>query len=353
MATNKNQHYVPKCYLRAFASDDGQRSTNIYNLRSGAFIKGAPIRQQCVKTNFYGKDLVLERAFQPLEGAYAAALNTLLNTGRLGPPELETFRRFIALQSARTETAAKRIFASQADMAALIFRDEAEHEQFGRMTEKQALIMSLQHAEMLLHMTSDLAVRLFRNDTKIDFLTSDDPVVSCNRLVVAKEKRLMGGAGLGTAGLTIYFPISPRYLLVLFDKFVYAPQGFAWNTIPITKPADILAVNCLQYIKCNQLLYFSRDNQRDLVRSVAEMSLPHRPEQWHTVNIAVPDKVHADGKSYKVVTSEEAKQHDEAMVHLHSKPLTTPVWFSGMPFRTKPRFIDTRTGRGLVRLGSP
>lgn len=106
MTAYKAQHYVPKCYLRQFASDTSRRSISLYNLRSEKFISGAPIRHQCAKTNFYGDDLVLERAFQPLEGEYASTVQAIMATASKPPSWFSgmPFRakpKFIDTQSGR------------------------------------------------------------------------------------------------------------------------------------------------------------------------------------------------------------------------------------------------------------
>lgn len=353
MTAYKAQHYLPKCYLREFASDAGRRSIVLYNILNNRYISGASIRHQCARADFYGDDLALERAFQPLEGEYALVVRQIERSGMANKDQVSVLRRFAALQATRTETAAKRLLASQDDMASMIFRDRAEYELFGRLTERQAILMNLEHADLTLRMISDLSVRVFRNRTGVDFITSDEPVVFCNRLTVAREKRFMGASGLEAAGLTVYLPLSPRYLLVLFDQAVYAPKGFAWETVEISKPADIMAINCLQFIRCSKNLYFADQEQRSLVEAVVGMAKSSRPTSWHTVRVAIPDREYDGGRYYRVVSPEEARSHEKALVHLHSEPVNPPSWFSGIPFRSKPQFVDSNTGRGLVRITAP
>lgn len=65
MASNKNQHFVPRCYLRPFTLDGNGLSINIFNIDRSRAIKNAPVKNQCSGDYFYGKDQKLERALQP------------------------------------------------------------------------------------------------------------------------------------------------------------------------------------------------------------------------------------------------------------------------------------------------
>lgn len=71
MASNKNQHYVPQCYLRQFAAGNSASAINLFNIDREKFINCAPLKNQCSKSYFYGDDLELEKALQPIEGCYA------------------------------------------------------------------------------------------------------------------------------------------------------------------------------------------------------------------------------------------------------------------------------------------
>jgi hypothetical protein len=77
MASNKNQHFVPRCYLRAFSSDGGGLVINLLNLDRHRTIPNAPLKGQCSRSYFYGEDLRLEKALQTFEGPYATMLTDI------------------------------------------------------------------------------------------------------------------------------------------------------------------------------------------------------------------------------------------------------------------------------------
>src|SRR5439155_750653 len=64
MATNKNQHFVPRCYLRPFTLDSGGLAITLLNIDRMKFVEGAPVKHQCSGDYFYGEDLALEKAHQ-------------------------------------------------------------------------------------------------------------------------------------------------------------------------------------------------------------------------------------------------------------------------------------------------
>jgi hypothetical protein len=81
MASNKNQHFVPRCYLKPFAIEPSRAAINLLNIDRLRFIEGAPIKHQCSGNYFHGKDIQLELALQATEGAYAQALAGIIKPG--------------------------------------------------------------------------------------------------------------------------------------------------------------------------------------------------------------------------------------------------------------------------------
>jgi len=78
MASNKNQHFVPRCYLRPFTHDGADSAINLYNIDRQKFIEMASVKHQCSGDYFYGSDPLLENAIQSTEGAYGTALREIL-----------------------------------------------------------------------------------------------------------------------------------------------------------------------------------------------------------------------------------------------------------------------------------
>src|SRR4051812_994327 len=109
MASNKNQHFVPRCYLRPFTIDEADSAINLYNVDRRKFIERAPVKHQCSGAYFYGKDPLLEKAIQAIESKYGAALREILGPGyRLTDEHRYLLKLFWLLQHLRTEAASRR-----------------------------------------------------------------------------------------------------------------------------------------------------------------------------------------------------------------------------------------------------
>jgi hypothetical protein len=60
MPANKSHHYVPKLYLRNFTSAENSKSISLYNIEKNRLVLRAPIKGQCCRDYFYGKDPATE-----------------------------------------------------------------------------------------------------------------------------------------------------------------------------------------------------------------------------------------------------------------------------------------------------
>jgi hypothetical protein len=121
MATNKNQHFVPRCYLRAFTLDSANSAINLFNIDRIRVVERAPVKHQCSGDYFYGDNPALEKALQATEGAYAAAVREILTPGfALTDTHRDVLRRFWLLQHMRTEAASRRAVEMAAETRALV-----------------------------------------------------------------------------------------------------------------------------------------------------------------------------------------------------------------------------------------
>ncbi|MCK4205431.1 DUF4238 domain-containing protein [Brucella pituitosa] len=72
MPANKSQHFVPRCYLRAFSANSEGVAINVFNMARELLIEAASTKGQCARSYFYGRDGELERALQKPEGGSTA-----------------------------------------------------------------------------------------------------------------------------------------------------------------------------------------------------------------------------------------------------------------------------------------
>src|ERR1700687_1259532 len=102
MPTQKNQHFVPRCALKPFTVRAEGRAVHLYNLDADRPVQNAPIKGQCSRDYFYGKDLKVENHLGNLEGHYARILGELVNGTNLTRADEDWLRLFTIIQSMRT-----------------------------------------------------------------------------------------------------------------------------------------------------------------------------------------------------------------------------------------------------------
>lgn len=66
MASNKNQHFVPRCHLKPFTLDSTKKNINLFNIDREQILENVPIKNQCSSDYFYGSDQnTLKMQFKP------------------------------------------------------------------------------------------------------------------------------------------------------------------------------------------------------------------------------------------------------------------------------------------------
>jgi len=228
MASNKNQHYVPRCYLKPFTYRGENASINIFNIDRYKFIKGAPVKNQCSGDYFYGKDDQLETAIQAVEQGYGQVLKLILNANSaISEGCLDVLKIFWVFQYMRTEGASRR-FAQMSDDALSVIPADYNYS----FDLKEAVQAAMHAVAGCMHVMSDLKVCLLRNATEIPYITSDDPAVLTNRWQL-EDRRTRGRAlGLKQAGAIFLLPLSPKIMCIGYDPSIYniANKG-GWLTI--------------------------------------------------------------------------------------------------------------------------
>ena len=172
------------------------------------------LTNQCSRDYFYGKDQVLEKAIQSVEGAYAQTLSNILQAGfHVTDETREVLRVFWLMQHMRTEAAAKRAAAWSVAMANRAGVDESSF----RLEIKEAVRLGMLVFASEMHAIDDVKICLLRNCTGIPFVTSDDPAVLTNRWNLIDPKRAAQTFGIGSAGNLFLLPLSPEVLCLGYD----------------------------------------------------------------------------------------------------------------------------------------
>lgn len=322
MANNRNQHFVPRCYLKPFTKDGAGLAINLYNLKLSRVIPDAPVKNQSSGNYFYGKDQKLEDAIQSVEGPFAQVVTDICsNTSPVTRNQKAVLRRFIYLQYLRTEARSSAIAYTT---FALIDIPGVNVE---RPSLKEAMREAVQEAMYLyvtnIRMLDDLKVCLIRNRTAVPFFTSDDPAIMANRWH-QKDARTRGRSfGLGNPGLIFLLPLSPSVLCILYDGDVYSvPNHGGW--IAARKVTDIRLLNEHQILNCTYNLYFQNwENREDIAIHVAKAKIGRTSVPIDVVT-AMYDKTTDRGERYSVVPKSELQPDRNQLVHVLTPPRDHP-----------------------------
>lgn len=345
MASNKNQHYVPQCYLKNFATDESKAAICLYNLDRKKLIKNAPIKNQCSKDYFYGEDLVLEKALQPIEGKFSELVRTIAKSNYvLKETDKLFFKNFWLLQYLRTDAASRRAVELSEGIG------EAVGETDFKLEIKTAVQESMRTYHIVQDIVRDLKVCLFKNYTKTNFIISDDPAVLTNRWFLQDKRAKHESFGLGAAGCLFILPLTPKLLMMAYDGDVYSvSKTKGWVSIKNT--SDIDAFNYLQLINCRANLYTENSGSFEYLEVLHEMVEDVKPEHKHRIKYSVLDNDNdiVSMKRFRVVESYESEEHTEALIHCQAIHVAPPIWPKVINWRNKGFVMTNGTGIGFVR----
>ncbi|MEO8332135.1 MAG: DUF4238 domain-containing protein [Gallionella sp.] len=345
MATNKNQHFVPRCYLRPFTIDSANLAINLFNIDRLKFIECASVKHQCSGDYFYGEDLGLEKALQFTEGSYAAALREILKPNyNLTDSHRKLLRRFWLLQHMRTEAASRRAIEMTEAMGDVIGGEASSF----RLGIREAVQDAMRAFVERMDMVDDLKICLLRNRTAIPFITSDDPAVLTNRWYLVDRRTRGASFGLQSAGNLLLLPLSPKVLCIGYDGDVYSvPHKGGWADVRHDK--DIQALNQHQLLNCRANIFIHDQVHARGVHDAYSRIAPLRPSARHKINYAVLDRHEGDITRYRVVDRTLAGEHQEALIHTQAVHAIPSAWPRQILWRPKGIVFTNGTGIGYMR----
>ena len=268
----KNQHYVPKCYLRNFANGENSIATFMHSKQK--FVQFASLDSVVAEEYFYGKDLLIEKMFSKFEGMWAEAFKTLISNKDVSDKELfETIYHiiaFIAFQHSRT----RRVYDTQFEFKQYLTQYTIQHS--ASQAAADQIIdqyfpadLNLMEAPVSAGFSNidtfrDLSLLFIENDSSIPFITSDNPVVLYNPFLISHNYQ--GNYGLNAVGLCLFLPLSPKIGICLFDPKTYYSTN---NDIVCTISSDIShELNKLSCRNAYKYTFFSQKHTKDYAESL-------------------------------------------------------------------------------------
>lgn len=344
MPSNKNQHYVPRAHFKPFSSEGCGRSVNLYNIKTGP-VQNAPVRGQCSKSYFYGKDSKLDDLLKKVEGVYATIVRRLESDATsINERDLENLLLFTIMQLARTEFAIERRKALTADMKNAVFIDhlskepEPSHEEIVNST----MLVFLKSREYL----RDLRQCIVVNKTHMNFITSDDPAVIANRF----HTQRLGTTthGLGSSGTLLVLPLTPCHAFMCYDGGVYSVRNKSGHLVAVRRAGDIEAFNELQALNCCANLYFSEWSNRAAVRDTFLRVADRRVER-HQLNVLIQTGADERGEHYRLATEKEKEGRGPFLLQSSANFPVPSTWPSLLAYRDPPRTYFNGSLIGHVR----
>jgi hypothetical protein len=345
MSSNKNQHYVPQCYLKQFSDENSSASINIFNIDREKYINCAPIKSQCSKSYFYGDDLELEKALQPIEGRYSGVIREITNAGyQLTNDHREFLIFFWRLQYMRTEAASRRSVEMTDGMGEVAGIKPKDF----KIEMKEAVQISMKNFVQERSLLNDLKVCLIKNRTKIDFITSDDPAVLTNKWHITDERTAGSNFGIGSAGMLFLLPLTPDILCIGFDPHVYSiPHKKGW--VHVKSEREIILFNEHQFLNSRANIFFKNKKSQKQLLDLFTPIKHSRPKSRHKINYAVLDEEFEEGKRYKVVDWREAKEHQDALIHTQMVNPIPSAWPHTIGWKRKGFVYSNGSGVGYIR----
>lgn len=262
MPSNKEHHYVPQFYLRNFSANG--KAVRAFNIARRLHVPAASIRGQCRRSYLYGgSESKLEGALADLEGVASTAIRGIVQCGSLPTDQRERLAlgTFALAQWGRTPTAARLHNLWITKMYRNIARtvpDLADRfgPRLGELCVEQpdaildTTVESVRYAPAIL----DLRVKVVRNASTIEFVTSDAPVAFHNQW--AQEVRGVGTIGYACSGLQIFLPLDPVHLLVFYDPRVYRIGSERASFVTTADLRFVRQMNALQAMHAEENVYY-------------------------------------------------------------------------------------------------
>ena len=345
MASNKNQHFVPRAYLKPFSQGQSGKAINVFNIDRLCSIQNAAVKHQCSGDYFYGEDLRVEKWLQNFESRYAQMIREIHQPGYSLTVEHATqLKKFWLIQYLRTDAASRRTveMTTEVEDAAGVAA-----QQF-KLNIKEAVQIAMGIFPQVEHVIDDLKICLVRNRSLQPFITSDDPAILTNRWYSYDRRTIGESPGLISAGALLLLPLSSEILCLGFDDGLHQIiTSNGWFTTK--RDSDVQSFNQHQLINCQANIYFRDWQYREQIRSSFNAVVGKRPPVRYKINYAVLEHENYGRKIFRAATKSEFKEGGNALIHHQAiRPVPTE-WPRFLNIRAHASAYTNGTGMGYVR----
>ena len=346
MPANKNQHFVPRCYLRAFSWGGVGKAINLYNIAGRKTVMGAPVKSQCARDYLYCKDNPrLENVLKLMEDGYASNIRMLDSSAdQIAESTGLQLRSFMMLQYFRTEAAMRRVETAFTGSSAAMTRATGQAMPTAAGDAREMMLESLGVFARSASCINDLNICILENATTTDFITSDDPVCMTSKF---HADRRLSAFGLESTGVLLFFPLSPRLLFLCYDANVYSVD-VSQQRVRMHSVQDVLVCNDLQYLNARENIYFASSTDGDRVACEAANASSRRPStrMSFTAYGKLPPAKPGIERYRQLVPDERV---DEVLVTMSPVHVFPTSWPSMLKDRDRPIYLFDGSLGGYMR----
>ena len=292
MNVTRKQHFVPRFYLRQFALNETECNNDKKKCRVWVYDKAkrrsyaANILDIAQERDFYNlppeyfptehfptvDTQMIEHQLSGIEGFLAKRTSEFLASAETEPindEQMLFFSYFLALQLMRTKEA--RVFMEELGTRVVLDLSQRVLDQNFPGQNLQAEVTYTEHYwaaqqanTMLNPEYLNPAMKIFLNhiwivgvnNTEKPFYTSDHPVVRKANF----DPSIGGGNGIGSLGVEIAFPLSPRIILTLYDRTAFFNIMDKEKTIISLDAENVERYNSMQVMQSGQYVFSSTND---------------------------------------------------------------------------------------------
>ncbi|SHG47147.1 Protein of unknown function [Chryseolinea serpens] len=274
MSRIKKQHFVPQFYLKHFV--DAQSNIHAFDIvkqkqfvtttvniaHDRSFYDYKPLEE------FIGVEQAIEHAFANTEGEAAEFFRKListLDTNNLSSLTRDDYREladFITTQERRTPQAQRQI----GEIAKSAGQELENDIQF-----QQAYLLLHEDVLKVVEDWCDRYWIFWRNNTPLNFYTSDHPVVRYGHKDQKHEE--------------IFFPITPRYGVSILFWDALRQRAENRTVYELSDPEEVKRYNFLMTTQCNRQIYSAKNDfayAKELLKLNPTLTDPNRPRFLNT-----------------------------------------------------------------------
>ncbi|WP_262910047.1 DUF4238 domain-containing protein [Chryseobacterium gleum] len=300
----KNQHYIPRFYLRYFSFMKNLKQIGIYNVNTNFFKQDVPLKHQCSKDFIYGEDEKIENFLSKLEGEFDSCIKQIIFTEDLlkkNKEELHILLAFLVITEMRSLTSIENMKSFHARVNSL----DAEYN-FPNLGHQRIVDIIFSVFLDVLPTVLDLEYKLFKNETKTAFISSDFPIAKYN-LLFENLPKYFSSTGYRSKGLLVFIPINPFLTVVFYDKSTYKIGNKKDNVIPIVNKFEVDQLNLLQALNANEIVFFNELINKEYIHLlISKANKYNKPNIPHTYKAKL---LKENGEEGEIVVNKQNTVH--------------------------------------------